>query len=161
MNTSKKDIIIGFILIVAIVGGAMFYKNLKSSKVLPTPTTSSVKSKIEGLFNYVIPDDLDSIELKDVTGGTSRGIAARKFENGTFTQTILADLPDLTSNEFYEGWIFSGEKYVSMGKLKVAKGGFLVDFISNTNYLDYKKVIVTKEKINDNKFKALILEGSF
>lgn len=161
MNTRKKDIIIGFILIAVIVGGAYFYKNLKSPKLLPTPTPSSVKSKIEGLFNYVIPDDLDSIELKDVTGGESRGIAARKFENGAFTQTILANLPDLTLNEFYEGWIFLGDKYVSMGKLIVAKGGFLVDFTSNTDYSDYKKVIITKEKINDNKFKTIILEGSF
>jgi len=131
MKSSRKDIVIGFILIIALVGGIFFYKNLKTPKVLPTSTPLTIKSKIEGLFNYVIPDDLDSIELKDVTGGIYRGIAARKFEKRIFTITVLADLPDLSSNEFYEGWVFSGDKFISIGKLRIAKGGFLVDFTSN------------------------------
>ena len=105
MKSSRKDIVIGFILIIALVGGIFFYKNLKTPKVLPTSTPLTIKSKIEGLFNYVIPDDLDSIELKDVTGGIYRGIAARKFEKRIFTITVLADLPDLSSNEFYEFYV--------------------------------------------------------
>ncbi|AKM83151.1 hypothetical protein A2422_03775 [Candidatus Woesebacteria bacterium RIFOXYC1_FULL_31_51] len=161
MKSSRKDIVIGFILIIALVGGIFFYKNLKTPKVLPTSTPLTIKSKIEGLFNYVIPDDLDSIELKDVTGGIYRGIAARKFEKRIFTITVLADLPDLSSNEFYEGWVFSGDKFISIGKLRIAKGGFLVDFTSNTDYSSYNKVTVTKEKVNDNKPESLILEGSF
>jgi hypothetical protein len=161
MKSSRKDIVIGFILIIALIGGAFFYKNLKTPKILSTPTPSTIKSKIEGLFNYVIPDDLDSIELKDVSGGIYRGIAARKFEKGTFTITVLVDLPDLSSNEFYEGWISSGDKFISIGKLRIAKGGFLVDFTSNIDYSSYNKVIVTKEKVNDNKPESLILEGSF
>ena len=161
MKSSRKDIVIGFILIIALVGGIFFYKNLKTPKVLPTSTPLTIKSKIEGLFNYVIPDDLDSIELKDVTGGIYRGIAARKFEKRIFTITVLADLPDLSSNEFYEGWVFSGDKFISIGKLRIAKGGLLVDFTSNTDYSSYNKVTVTKEKVNDNKPESLILEGSF
>ncbi|MDO8340511.1 MAG: hypothetical protein Q7T59_00900 [Candidatus Woesebacteria bacterium] len=161
MKSSRKDIVIGLILIIALVGGVFFYKNLKAPKVLPTSTPSTIKSKIEGLFNYVIPDDLDSIELKDVTGGIYRGIAARKFEKRTFTITVLADLPDLSSNEFYEGWISSSDKFISIGKLRIAKGGFLVDFTSNIDYSSYNKVTVTKEKVNDNKPESLTLEGSF
>ena len=140
MKSSRKDIVIGFILIIALVGGIFFYKNLKTPKVLPTSTP---------------------LTLKDVTGGIYRGIAARKFEKRIFTITVLADLPDLSSNEFYEGWVFSGDKFISIGKLRIAKGGFLVDFTSNTDYSSYNKVTVTKEKVNDNKPESLILEGSF
>lgn len=161
MKSSRKDVIIGLFLIVAIIGGFYLYKNLKIPKALPTPTPSTTKSEIQGLFDYVIPEDLDSIELKDVSGGEGRGIATRKFENNLFTHAVLTDLPDLTSNEFYEGWLTMGDKFISTGKLRIAKGGFLLEFNSATDYSNYNGVVITREKLNDGKPETHVLEGSF
>ncbi len=160
-----KDIVVGIVVIAVVVTTALIYKNLKSPKTLPKVIDSTSKQDFMNEFNMEIPDDLDSVELKDVTGGMGRGIATRKFE-GTFTHTVLADLPDLETG-FYEGWLVRGEVgnsnfgFISTGKLKVAKGGFLLEFSSGTDYSDYGGVVVTEELIFDKTPEIHILEGSF
>lgn len=161
MGYRRRNFFVWLLLIVMVIGGFYLYKKLKTPKSLSTPTPSAIKSEIEGLFDYVIPEDLDSTELKDVSGGEGRGIATKKFENNLFTHAVLADLPDLASGEFYEGWLVSGEKIISTGKLKIAKGGFLLEFTSKTDYSDYNSVVVTLEKKDDKLPETHILEGSF
>jgi len=75
--------------------------------------------------------------------------------------TILAGLPDPKTGYFYQGWIVNGTTYLSLGKLRVAKGGYLVDFRSTTNYSNIKNVVVTLEKVFNNTPETRILEGSF
>lgn len=160
MKFKTRDVIVGIIVIAAVVTAGLFYKNLKSPKTLPTPTPSTTKSDIQGMFNYQVPEDVESVELKDVSGGSSKAIATRKFENGTFTHAVLADLPDLDKG-FYEGWLVAGDKYISTGKLRIAKGGYLLEFSSAIDYSDYPKVVITKELIDDQTPETHILEGSF
>lgn len=160
MRFRTKDIVIGLVIIAIVIAAALLYKNLKTPKVLPTPTPSTTKEDIQGMFNYQVPENVESIELKDVTGGTAKAIATRNYENGTFTHEVLADLPDLKEG-FYEGWLVMGDKYISTGKLRVAKGGYLLDFSSVTDYSDYTKVVVTKELVNDQTPELHVLEGSF
>ena len=161
MNYRKKDVIVGLILIAFLLGGFYLYKTLKNPKALPTPTPSANMTEIQGLFNYVIPEDLESIELKDVSGSNARGLATRKFEDGLYSHTVLADLPDPETGEFYEGWLTMDTKFISTGKLTVAKGGFLLEFSSTTDYSEYDGVVITKEKLNDGTPEMHILEGSF
>lgn len=154
MNYRKKDIVIGFILIAMTVGGFYFYKNLKVPKALPTPTPSTTKSDIQGLFDYVIPEDLASIELKDVSGGDGRGIATNK--------EILVDIKDPDSGYFYEAWLqgSNDQDIVSLGKMHVAKGGWLLEY-NGAKYPEYKKIIISLEKKFDSTLEKKILEGSF
>lgn len=163
-----RDIVIGVIVIIVIVVGAVLYKKYKteaSPSASPTPQ-STTKEDIQDMFNYQVPEDVESIELKDVSGGSAKAIATRNYENGTFSNTVLADLPDLSSG-FYQGWLVRGSegdsdyKIVSTGKLRVAKGGYLLDFSSSTNYSDYNTVWITKETNFDSTPETHILEASF
>lgn len=154
MNFSKKDVIIGFIIIAAVIFGAYYYKNSKNPKLdtLNTPVEIGFRSELENSFKYDIPEGVDSVELKDVSGGTGRGIATKN--------EVLADLDDPEVGYFYQAWLENGGEPVSIGKLQIAKGGWLIEY-NKTEYSDYKKIIISLEKGFDSKIEKRILEGSF
>ena len=142
-----KKILFAFIVVVVVVAVALLIKNRAKVSQKPSPTpTPSIQQQIQNKFNgLVIPKDQESIELKDVSGGSAIGIATRN--------EILADLPDLPSGEFYQGWIENNGKTVLLGTLKIAKGGWILSY-SSSAYPGYNKVIVAVGTKH-------ILEGSF
>jgi len=154
MNYSKKDVLIGFIIIAIIIGGALYYKKLRNPKTLslPTPTPITFQKDIEESFKYDIPDNIGSIELKDVSGGNGRGIATAK--------EVLADIDDPMSNYFYQGWLEKEGNLISLGKLEVVKGGWLLEY-NKSKLEDADKIIISLERVLDNKIEKRILEGTF
>lgn len=162
---NRRDIIIGAIVLVLIVGLVLWVRGRAPKQTL-TPTPSS-QEQIERSFNLTLPEDVEKADLKDVSGGDGSGIATRKYENGNFTHMVLADLPDPAAGTFYEGWLVMGKMgdanfaFLSTGPLSVAKGGYLLEFESKTDYSDYKGVVITLEKVNDKTPETHILEGSF
>lgn len=170
MRFKTIDVVTGIIVIAVVVTSGLIYKNLKSPKTLPTTPPSVIKEEMVEEFNFDIPDDVETADLIDVTGGTGKGIATRKYENGTFTHAVLADLTDLnleTGSDFYEGWLVRGNvgdsnfSFISTGKMRIAKGGYLLEFSSSTDYSDYTGVVITLETIFDKTPEAHVLEGSF
>lgn len=162
---NRRDIITGVIILVLVVGAFLWLRN-RPSKEVSAPSTST-QENIEKSFNLTIPDDVETADLIDVSAGDGSGVATRKYENGTFNHMVLADLPDLTQGSFYEGWLVRGKMgdkdfaYISTGKLRVAKGGYLLEFESSVDYSNYTGVVVTLEKVNDKTPETHILEGSF
>lgn len=154
MNYSKKDIIIGFVIIGLIILGAFYYKKIRTPKLTSTPTPLSIsfQDELEDSFKYNIPDDVSSIELIDISGGDGRGVATDK--------EVLIDIKDPASNSFYQAWLVNGDEAVSLGKLQMAKGGWLLTY-DRSKYPEYKKLIISLESIFDNKIETKILEGSF
>ncbi len=161
-----RDIVIGLIILAVLAGAIVAIRRTRTPKPLPL-ATPSVEEKIEKTFNFEIPEDVEKAELNDVSGGTGSGIATRKYQSGRFSHAVLADLTDPEVDGYYEGWLVRGNEgdanfaYVSTGKMRIAKGGYLLEFESNKDYSDYKKVVITLEKINDGKPETHILEGSF
>lgn len=156
-----RDVVIGLVVLVALIAGALYLKAKKGqSNVVPAPTPnfSQVESKFPGL---TVPVDADRISLSDVTGGNGIGEAWRTFQNGQFNLTVMANLPDPKVGYFYQGWIVKDSTYLSLGKLKVAKGGYISEFSANKDYSNYKKVVVTEEKVFNSTPETHILEGSF
>ena len=142
-----KDILVTFIVIVVIVAGVLVIKSRAKivQKVSPT-ATPSIQQQIENKFSgLVIPQDQEKVELKNVSGGVGMGIATRN--------EILADLPTLPNGQFYQGWLEKDGRTVLLGTLKMAKGGWILNYNSSV-YPGYNKVIVTAGGKH-------ILEGSF
>jgi hypothetical protein len=143
-----KNIFIAFVVVVAIIAGVLILnKKTKVNKTIVPSAPSTVQQKIESKFlGITIPTDAERIELKDISGGVGMGIATRT--------EILADLPDLPSGKFYQGWLenISGKK-VLLGIFSMAKGGWILTY-NSSSYPGYNKVIVTQGEIH-------ILEGSF
>jgi len=79
----------------------------------------------------------------------------------------LADLPDPESGEFYQTWIQRGsegdEDYslVSVGKMTLAKGGWMLSYRSGSDYSDYSQVIISLEKTFDDSLENVVLEGNY
>ena len=156
---NRRDIVIG--LVVLVVLAAIIYLVRRPQEQLELQTTPSVEEQLEESFNLQLPDDVEKLDLSDVSGGNSSGIATRKNESGVYTHTVLADLPDPQAGKFYEGWLVMGEKVVSTGKFMIAKGGYLLEYESSTDYSDYNMVVVTLEQKDDKTPEVHILEGTF
>lgn len=158
---NRKDIVIGLAILAVIAGLVFFAKRSKNPGLAVPSETPTIEQKVQDKFKYTVPAGVDKIELKDVSGGNSFAVATRKFENQTFDVTVLADLPDPEAGSFYEAWIQKDNINVPLGKLSVAKGGYLVNFTSSKDYSDYNKFIVTIEKKDDLTPETYVLEGSF
>lgn len=163
---NKRSFVTGLV-VLAILAGLFFWLRRPSAPELELSDLSSTETQVEESFGVEIPEDFEKVALKDVVGGNSTGLATRKFENGKFTHMVLADLPDPEEGKFYEGWLVRGKPsdanfhFVSTGRMRIAKGGFVLDFESTTDYTDHKGVIITLEEIFDNTPEEHILEGSF
>ncbi|MFZ3301541.1 MAG: hypothetical protein WA152_02400 [Microgenomates group bacterium] len=155
MNSNRKDIITGLIVILLVIGGVYLFKYLKKDKAItptPSPASYEFKKDFEDTFKLDIPDNVNSIELKDISGGDSRGIATNN--------EVLVDASDPEAGYYYEAWLENSDKFVSLGKLQVAKGGWMLEY-NGSKYPEYKKIVISLEKANDNKIEKKILEGSF
>lgn len=160
----SRDIVIGLIILAVVAGAIVLLRRTRAPEPLPPP---SIEEKIEKSFNFAIPEDVERADLTDVTGGTGSGLATRKYENGRFTHAVLVDLPDPAPGTFYEGWLVRGKEgdanfaFISTGRMRVAKGGYILEFESSRDYSDHKGIVVTLEKVDDKKPEKHILEGSF
>jgi hypothetical protein len=163
----RRDIVIGLIILVLLAGVIYIRQRTRLQEEMVVPETLSTEQVFEEKFNIQIPDDVDKAELKEVGDLGGSGIAIRKFEEGQFTHSILVDLPDPETGYFYEGWLAKGEEgeddysIISTGRLRLAKGGWMLDFSSRTDLSDYEKVIVSLERVFDNTIEEKVLEGSF
>ena len=158
----RRDIVIGLV-ILAVVAAAIFLLRRNPSVPQTSNTTSptpSAEERLEDAFKTDIPDDVEKVELRDVANVSATALATRKWENGRFEATIMADLPN-PENGFYQAWIVKDTQFISLGRMRVAKGGWIIEYQSNTNYSEYDKVVVSLEITNDNKPEKHIVEGSF
>jgi hypothetical protein len=160
---NRRDIVIG-LAVLAILAGVIYWRQTTQTEeqVPAEPQTLSTEQKLEEQFNVTIPENVEKADLTDQTGGNAYGIATREYENDSFTLNILADLPEPTDGEVYQGWIAKdSEESVSVGQLRIAKGGWTLEFNSSTDFSDYNKVMVTEETALNSEPETTILEGSF
>ena len=146
-----RNLVIGFIFLVGIVAAILIIKGKAkvNSLVVPTaPTvTPSIQQKLQSKFqNLIIPTGGDQIDLTDVSGGSSMGIATRN--------EIIADLPTLTKGQFYQAYLANTSgKTVLLGTLVNKKGGWILDYDSS-KFPGYEKILILQGSTH-------ILEGSF
>jgi hypothetical protein len=167
---NKKDIVIG-VVVLLVLAGVVYARSQSTNDDMKVPEAqtqgTSTEKDIEDKFKMDIPDDAPKAELSSVDEGDGSGIATRKEENGNHVVTILADLPAPASGTFYQGWLVKGEEgsddysLISAGRLTSAKGGYLLNYQSKTDYSDHEKVVISEEKGSSTKISKAILSGSF
>lgn len=104
-------------------------------------------------------------DLKDVSGGTGTGKAFVLRKDGKLYFTASANLPDPKDSTFYEGWLVkkgsNPVQFEDTGKLEKQKDGtYEVSYSSDNTYEGYDFVVVTWEKVDDQKPEKHILEGT-
>jgi hypothetical protein len=160
----RRDIVIGIVLLAAIVG--LFYlRNRRQAEEMRVPeqevSSESTEQRIEEIFNTDIPDDVEKAELKAVDDGDGSAIATRKEEEGSREFAVLADLPDPETGKFYEAWLVKDDEQVSLGGMRVAKGGWVLETTSTRDLGGFDKVVVSLESSRDNEIEDSVLEGEF
>ena len=163
----NRDIVIGLVVILLIAGVIFFIRRPEEEVEDQTPTIEEVEEELEESFKFEIPEDVLKVKLLDVVKEGLTGLATKDEQEGMTSYTVLVDLPDPEEGTFYEAWLVKkneeGEDtYVSIGKLRVAKGGYLLEHDAYEEELkDYNMVIITREKVADSTPEEIILEGSF
>lgn len=116
-----------------------------------------------------IPETMEEVrkqgELKDVSGGSGSGMTQTLYENGKFTHSIIALIPDPTVGKFYEGWLVKKEEgkvinFFSTGKMTKEGGAYILNFEDSKDYPDHNDVVITLEVKDDKQPEAHILEGT-
>lgn len=162
----KNRIITIAALIVLLVIG-LFYRSSRSKKtsqpVEALPSIQETENQIKEKTGLQLPQEqgVDKAELKDVRNEGALGLATRKVESGKLVVTILANLPDLETGKFYQGWLSSESDLLSTGELEEKKGGWYLQFSTTENKKSLSKVMVTLETKKDLQPEEKILEGQF
>ncbi len=158
-----RDIVTGILILVLFFSGLSYFKKVKTKTQVDTDPTPSIEERVTTKFGGIkIPVDTHKAELIPVGKGLGIAIATKTYEGGKFKVTLLADVEAPPEGYFYQGWLTKdGTSFVSLGKLRVGKGGYMADFESVLDHSDLRKVIVTLEKTSDQKPEEHVLEGSF
>ncbi|MBN1168295.1 hypothetical protein JXA63_00235 [Candidatus Woesebacteria bacterium] len=136
---NKRDIVVGLVLLAALAGAIFYFRSSTEEEELPVPETLSTEDELEARFNIELPEDLERAELSDQTGGNSSAIATRSYENGSYELTLLADVPD----DSYTARLSNEDgDTVNLGSLRVAKGGYLLEYQSSRDLNSYDTVEV-------------------
>jgi len=166
-NDRARNILVGVVVLIIIVLVAVFLirrrgaENLISvNSPLPTPV-STFQENLQNDFGITLPATATKADLHDVNGGSRAGILTKDNEAGQYVYTVIADLEDPAPGYFYQAWLVKDSDYVSLGKLSIAKGGWMVTMRTTRDLSDHRSVWVTSEKVFDNTPETHVLEGSF
>jgi hypothetical protein len=165
---NRRDIVVG-IIILAVLGGIIYFwrNNAPKEEITSPETLSTTEERLEKAFGLDIPDELEKTELTAVNGFEGSAIATRNYQDGKFQHTVLADLADPQDGSFYEGWLVRGEPgdddfdVISTGRMRKAKGGWILEYSSSKDLTDHEKVVITLEEVADSTPEMHVLEGSF
>jgi hypothetical protein len=152
----SRDVIIGFIFLVILIAGVLWVFRNRSNKTSATPAPSpSISQKVSNAFPSLnVPAGADRANLSDISGGQGVGVATRQKTNGSFSVTVMANLPAPSANSFYQSYLTNGSTNITLGRMSLTKSGYLVDFTSGSDLTTYNKVVVSQGSTH-------ILEGSF
>lgn len=149
-----KALWIVILIIVLIIAVFVFFNREEQEVLAPTETPN--------------PETAETVrkqgELKDVSGGSSSGLAQTLFENGKFTHSVVALMPDSPADKFYEGWLVNRESgqvidFFSTGHLIKEGGSYILQFEDDKDYPEHDSVIITLEEMDDKKPEKHILDG--
>lgn len=149
---NRRDIVVGLVLLAALAGAIFYFRSPIEEEELPVPETLSVEDELEQRFNMELPEGVERAELTDQTGGNSSAIATRSYESGVYEMTLLADVPDgsYTARLTDE----NSEQTRNLGSLRVAKGGYLLEYEASEDLTGLNTVeVLTGSEV--------ILRGSF
>ena len=127
--------------------------------------TTIVEKNEEGVMETVeFENDGTTLvaSLVDVSGGNSTGKGYVKRKGGVLTHSVVANLPDPTGNDFYEGWLVQQTplKFFSTGNMVLGNdGSYILEYETSQEYASYNFVVITLETKKDTTPEKHILEG--
>ena len=185
---NKNILIIGIIVLLGLGGLFVFNQQMQQAKVANEKAVMMKKdedAKMAKVKEDAVMKNLDKAMIKekenimmmaskdttskkailaDVSGGNGTGKAFVLRKNGKLYFTASATLPEPVAGTFYEGWLAvkgaNPAQFTSTGKLEKQKdGSYETSYSSSNLYEGYDFVVITWEKVDDQKPEKHILEG--
>jgi hypothetical protein len=127
---------------------------------LPTPV-STFQENLQNNFGITVPNNATKVDLHDSKGGSQAGLFTFEKQGSIYIYTVIADLEEPQEGYFYQAWLVKDGDSVSLGKLSLAKGGWMTDYSTSVDLSDHKTILITLEKTLGNTPHDKVLEGSF
>jgi len=169
-SSSKKAKIIVFL---ALAISALFLlKDNFLSGSASGGSSQALRDAPKGLTPVEISDNLvsakegvslktDTASFTNVSEGSAKAAAVRKYGDGNYSLAVNATLPDPKGNR-YQVWIIGGGKNYDAGFLNGSGTSWTLAFRDKDYYSKYSEIIITREITDfDNKPEKHILEGNF
>jgi hypothetical protein len=162
-----KTIILIVIILIAIIGGAIYYSQTieKDMESVMGPTEEQKETEEEGILEILMSDpQTEVINLEPVDQSDSSGKAYRLVKGGKLYHAVVANMPDPSGDNKYEGWLVqpSPLKFFSTGVMeKNEQGSWVLEFEVDGAFSEYYRVVITLETIVDPVPEKHIIEGDF
>jgi uncharacterized protein YxeA len=125
---------------------------------------ASEENKISLLERVESNAQSQKIDLQAVDVSDSFGTAYRLVENGKLQHAVVATMPDLVSDNQYEGWLVQSSplKFFSTGVMqKNESGEWILEYEAEGEFPAYLKTVITLETQVDAIPEKHIIEGDF
>ncbi len=157
--------------IVLVIGGLGYFLFRQGQEVEEGPVVESEDivaeeraNELLQQLNVELPEDVDRVNLREVGESGAAGVVTRSREEGEREIRVLAALPEPVSGEFYAAYLSSPNEELEdiyLGRLREAKGGFILETLTEASAQEYPNVKVTREKVDDEQVEEVLLEGAF
>jgi len=130
-----------------------------SDVLTPSPVSTAAIAAVEGASNRA--------RMNDVSGGSSSGEVSREPDDGQFSVSIKASLPEIDREAYvYEAWLLRQVPYdyFSIGEFVTNDDGeWVLEWIGAAGkYEAYTQIVVTRETKDGNPDPSgHVLEGEF
>jgi len=168
-----KKLILIIIAIIAVVGLLLFSQagtpeeNEKPKEEMNEETEQEKDLDIieEGDLTEAIMSDpsLEAIILIAVDRSDSIGAGYRLIKDGKLYHSVMVQLPDPPTGQ-YEGWLVqpSPLQFFSTGVLEKDEDGlWVIEYMSDQEFSEYYRVVITLETVIDATPEKHVLEGDF
>lgn len=155
-----------YLILAVVVVGLLWYRRdgTEDTPEVVTPNDDEVvEQQVDDFLrdrNISLPEGGDRANLRDQTDDGLTGVATRTDENELIT--VLADLPDPEAGNFYQAFLLSGDNdYLSLGRLRPAKGGYLLETRVDADLSGYDTVVISRETGEASEPSRILLRGNF
>lgn len=168
----KGSFIIVLLFVIAVlVGGVLYFNNVDEMDSNNLDSSNDINkddeasTEIEDSMRSGITSNPDTLagELFSVNSDQSSGTAYVLRSDETLNHLVNAFLPELSEDEFYEGWLVKEKPsllFFSTGRFEmISEGQYQLAFSSENLYQGYNNIVVSRETVDDKTPEEHILEG--
>lgn len=156
-------------LIILVLLAFRWLSNRPNSGMISDTAQSAEGIEINDLTNDTVKptgiSDMESVQLSEPdnamdTTPVQGEIRYAPLKDDTTRFTVSADLPELKTDEgFYQLWVEGEKGRKKAMKLVVGKGGYMAEGALSSEF-NQVKVIISKEKVDDDTVEEVKLEGT-
>ncbi len=144
-DTWWKFLVLGLV----IVGLLMWRKGQSEDQpVADIASEEEVEQRVNHLLeqaNISLPENSERINLRALEGVEATGVVSLSKDENETRVAVIASLPENESENYVVWMVGDGVDALKLGRLRLAKGGYLLDQSVSEDLRQYERVLIGKE----------------